>query len=110
VHLGSDLALDRMQVWLLVRVDTRVAGHSEKRLTGTLGVHDLLPLTDDAESTLCGSLVGLSLTVGDVLSDFSDLNFGFVVRFQFIVNFLIAFVGDLSQFFAEVCRAVERTL
>ena len=76
---ASDLALDGLQVGLLVRVDACVAGHSEKRLTGTLRVHDFLALTDDAESTLCGSLVGLSLTVGDILSDFRDLYVGFVV-------------------------------
>jgi hypothetical protein len=69
-----------------------------------------LALTDDAESTLCGSLVGLSLTVGDILSDFSDFNLGFVVGFQFIVNFLVAVIGDLSQFFAKVSDAVERPL
>jgi hypothetical protein len=94
----------------LVRIDACVAGHSEKRLTGTLGVHDLLAFTDDAESTLCGSLVGLSLTVGDILSDFKDLYVGFVVWFQFIVNFLVALIGDLSQFFAKVSDAVERPL
>ena len=67
---ASDLVLDGLQVGLLVRVDACVAGHPEKRLTGTLRVHDLLALTDDAESTLCGSLVGLSLTVGDILERF----------------------------------------
>ena len=107
---ASDLVLDSLQVGLLVRVDACVASHPEKRLTRTLRVHDLLALANDAESTLCGGLVGLSLTVGDILSDFSDLNLGFVVGFQFIVNFLVALIGDLSQFFAKVSDAVERPL
>jgi hypothetical protein len=94
---------------LLVRVDACVAGHPEKRLNGSLRVHDLLALTDDAESTFCGSLIGLSLTGGDNLGDFGDFGLGFVVGFQFITNLLITVIGELSEFFAKLFHTVECT-
>jgi hypothetical protein len=69
-----------------------------------------LAVTDDAKSAICSSLVGLSLAVGDNLSDFTDFNLRFVMGFQFIVDLLIAVVGDTGQFFAKLCHAVEGTL
>ena len=109
-HLGPDLVLNGLQVGLVVGVDACVSGHPEKRLTGPLRIHDFLALTHDAERALCGSLVGLSLTVGDNLGDFSGLNLRFIFGFQFIVNLLVAVVGDLSQFFTKLIHAVECAL
>ena len=110
VELASDLVLDGLQVGLLIRIDACVAGHPEKRLTGTLCIHDFLAVTDDAEGTIGGSLVGLSLALSDSLDDFSNFNLGFVIRFQNIVNLLIAVFGDTCQFIAKLHHAVERAL
>jgi hypothetical protein len=110
VQLASDLVLDGLHVGLLVRVDACVAGHPEKRLTGALCIHDFLALTDDAESTICGSLVRLSLAVGDNLGDLSDFDLGFVIGFQNIVDLLIAVFGDTRQFIAKLYHAVESAL
>jgi hypothetical protein len=64
----------------LVRIDACVAGHSEKRLAVTLRVHDLLAVTDDAESALRSRLVGLPLAIGNSLGDFSDFDLKVVLR------------------------------
>ncbi|HXY67698.1 MAG TPA: hypothetical protein VEI45_25825 [Mycobacterium sp.] len=85
-------------------------GHPEKRLTGTLRIHDFLAITDDAESAICSSLVGLSLAVGDNFGDFTDFDLEVVFRLEFIIYLLIAIVGNASQFVAELLHAVEGVL
>ena len=72
VEHPSDLVLDGLLVGLLVHVDACVAGHPEKRLTGTLRIHDFLARRNDVEGTISGSLVGLTLMFGDNLGDFGD--------------------------------------
>jgi hypothetical protein len=79
VQLASDLVLDGLQVGLLIRIDACVAGHPVKRPAGILRIQGFLALTDDVEGTFGSSLVGLSLTVGDNLGDFGDLNIEFVI-------------------------------
>jgi hypothetical protein len=110
VQLASDLVLDDLEVGLLVRVDARVAGHPEKRLTVTLRIHDFLARANDAERALCGGLVGLPLMVSDDLGDFTDLDRELVFRLQFIIDLFIAIVGYAGEFVAKLLHAVEGIL
>jgi hypothetical protein len=64
----------------LVRVDARVAGHPEKRLSGGLRVEDTLARANDAKRAICGGLVGLPLTVGNDFGDLSDFDLEVVFR------------------------------
>ena len=87
IELASDLVLDGLQVGLLVRIDACVAGHPVKRPAGILRIQDFLALTDDAEGTICGSLVGLSLAVGDSLGDLSNFISGLSFDFKISLIF-----------------------
>ena len=100
-----------LQVGLLVRIDACVAGHPEKRLTGTLRIQDFLARANDAERAICGGLVGLPLTVGDNLGDFSDFDLGVChsISSSSLIC-LIAIVGDAGQFVAKLLHAVEGVL
>ena len=110
IEFASDLVLDRLLVGLLVHVNACVAGQPEKRLTGTLRIHDFLTSRCDVEGTISGSLVGLTLMFGDNLGDSGDFSSQLVVRFQNIIDLLITVFGDSSQFFAKVLHAIEGVL
>jgi hypothetical protein len=55
-------------------------GHPEKRLAGTLRIHDFLARRNDLEGGMSGSLVGLALTIGDYFGDLSDFDLEVVFR------------------------------
>ncbi|MGC1739882.1 hypothetical protein [Mycobacterium sp.] len=74
------MVLEGLFVGLLVGVNACVLGHPEKRLAGTLRIHDFLARRNDLEGGMSGSLVGLALTIGNYFGDLSDSDLEFVFR------------------------------